>query len=126
MTVSNYHDPYQRQYLLQNIRHMYSNRPRHLQKPETYLWEKMALVDHPGVYALRMGHRRRRWFEMGHRRRRWFQMYKVSHLGKEHWHPEFETYDEKNNRYIPKALRPEQFLRKKALGPRHSQRLPKL
>jgi len=115
-TVSNYHDPYQRQYLLQNIRHMYSNRPRHLQKPETYLWEKMALVDHPGVYALRMGHRRRRWF----------QMYKVSHLGKEHWHPEFETYDEKNNRYIPKALRPEEFMRKKGLGRRYSKWLPKL
>eukprot|EP00092_Neocalanus_flemingeri_P010485 GFUD01011296.1.p1 GENE.GFUD01011296.1~~GFUD01011296.1.p1 ORF type:complete len:107 (-),score=25.69 GFUD01011296.1:15-335(-) len=81
-----------------------------------FLWEKMNLVDHPGTSALKMGSRRRRWF----------QMYKISHLGKEHWHPEFETYDEKNHRYIPKAKRPEDFMRKKGLGRRYSKWQPKL
>jgi len=115
-TVSNFHDPYQREFLHSTVRHMYSNRPRHYAKPEMYLWEKISLVDHPGPYAL----------QMGLRRRRWFQMYKVSHLGKEHWHPEFESYDNKKNRYIPKALRPEDYMRKKGLGRRYNKFLPKL
>jgi len=115
-TVSKFHEPYQRQFLLETIRHQYSNRPRHLAKPEMYLWEKMHLVDHPGAWAM----------QRGLRNRRWFQMYKVSHLGKEHWHPEFESYDAKNHRYIPKAMRPEDYMRKKGLGRRYNKWKPKL
>jgi len=115
-TVSNFPEPYQRQFLLEKIREVYSNRPKHFAKPEMYLWEKLHLVDHPGVFAL----------QRGLRNRRWFQMYKVSHLGKEHWHPEFMSLDENQHRYIPKALRPEDFMRKKGLGRRYSKWQPKL
>ena len=37
-----------------------------------YLWEKIHLVDHPGVKA----------HLIGSRRKRWFQMYKVHHWGR--------------------------------------------
>jgi len=115
-TLSNFHDSYQRQFLFDSLRRIYSNRPRHLAKPEIYLWEKIHLIDHPGVMSMRMGPRRRRWFQMA----------KISHLGREHWHPEFESLDEKNPRYIPKALRPHDFMRKKGLGRRYGKHMPKL
>jgi len=115
-TVSNYHDPYQRKLMLETIRKIYSNRPKHKAKPEMYLWEKMHLVDHFGPWGLIQGLRRRRWF----------QMYKVSHLGRNHWHPEFETLDEPHGKYIPKAMRPEEYMRKKGLGRRYNRYAPKL
>ena len=40
-----------------------------------YLWEKIHLVDHPGVKA----------HMLGSRRKRWFQMYKVHHWGRSVW-----------------------------------------
>lgn len=115
-TVANFHEPYQRKFLFENIRHIYSNRPRHFEKPEIYMWEKINLIDHPGPFAI----------QLGLRRRRWFQMAKVSHLGKEHWHPEFMSLDDKRHRYIPKALRPEDYMRKKGLGRRYNKWKPKL
>lgn len=115
-TVSNFHEPFQRQMLLEKTREVYSNRPKHIAKPEMYLWEKMHLVDHFSGWGLAMGLRRRRWF----------QMYKVSHLGKEHWHPEFESLDENQHGYIPKAKRPEPWMMKKGLGRRYNKHLPKL
>ena len=45
---------------------------------------------------------------------------------REHWHPEFEAYEEKNNPYLPKAFRAEDFMKKKGLGRRYSKYLPKL
>lgn len=48
------------------------------------------------------------------------------HLFREHWHPEFEAYEEKNNPYLPKAFRKEDFMKKKGLGRRYSKLLPKL
>jgi len=115
-TLSNFHDPYQRQFLHDSLRRIYSNRPRHIAKPEIYLWEKIHLIDHPGMFKARLGPRRNRWFQMA----------KISHLGREHWHPEFESLDEKKNRYIPKALRPHDFMKKKGLGRRYGKHLPKL
>jgi len=115
-TVSNFHDPFQRKLMLETIRNIYSNRPKHKGKPEMYLWEKMHLVDHFGPWGLMKGLRRRRWF----------QMCKVSHLGRNHWHPEFETLDEPHGKYIPKAMRPEEFMRKKGLGRRYNKYAPKL
>ena len=47
-------------------------RPRHMDKPEMYLWEKVNLVDHAGAIAHRLGSRRKRWF----------QMYKIHHWGR--------------------------------------------
>jgi len=93
--LSQFHDKYQRQYLMGNHRHMYSQRPRHYEKPEMYLWEKIHLIDHKGPFEKMMGLRRRRWF----------QMYKVDQHGKQHWHPEFKQYDEERHRYIPRAFR---------------------
>jgi len=115
-TVANFHEPYQRNSLHNKHRHMYANRPRHYEKPEMYLWEKIHLVDHPGVKA----------HMIGSRRKRWFQMYKVHHWGREHWHPEFEAYEEKNNPYLPKAYRAEDYMKKKGLGRRYNKYLPKL
>lgn len=43
-----------------------------MDKPEMYLWEKVNLVDHKGVAELKLGSRRKRWF----------QMYKVHHWGR--------------------------------------------
>jgi len=115
-TVANFHEPYQRNSLHVKHRHMYANRPRHYEKPEMYLWEKIHLVDHPTAKA----------HLIGSRRKRWFQMYKVHHWGREHWHPEFEAYEEKTNPYLPKAYRKEDFMKKKGLGRRYSKYLPKL
>ena len=47
-------------------------RPRHMEKPQIYWWEKVNLVDHKSQKAL----------QIGSRRRRWFQMYKVHHWGR--------------------------------------------
>ena len=47
-------------------------------------------------------------------------------LLREHWHPEFEAYEEKTNPYLPKAYRKEDFMKKKGLGRRYSKYLPKL
>ena len=47
-------------------------------------------------------------------------------LPREHWHPEFEAYEEKTNPYLPKAYRKEDFMKKKGLGRRYSKYLPKL
>lgn len=113
--VTDFQDDYQRKFLFDKIRDVYSKRPPKVEKPEMYLWEKMHLVDHPGHLAL----------SLGLRRRRWFQMAKVSHLGREHWHPEFKTLDEQQNRYIPKWYR-EPWQRKKGLGRRYSKHAPKL
>jgi len=115
-TVANFPEPYQRKNLHNKHRHMYANRPRHYEKPEMYLYEKIHLVDHPGTKA----------HLIGSRRKRWFQMYKIHHWGREHWHPEFEAYEEKNNPYLPKAFRKEDFMKKKGLGRRYSKHLPKL
>ena len=48
------------------------DRPRHYEKPEMYLWEKIHLVDHAAMFAK----------QIGLRRRRWFQMYKVDQHGR--------------------------------------------
>jgi len=115
-TVSRYHEPYQRNNLQKQFKHMYSNRPRHYAKPEMYLWEKIHLVDHKGIMAARLGNRRRRWFQMA----------KVAHSGREHWHPEFMEVKENNPPYVPKAMRKEDYMRKKGLGRRYNKYLPKL
>ena len=47
-------------------------------------------------------------------------------LFREHWHPEFMSLDDKRHRYIPKALRPEDYMRKKGLGRRYNKWKPKM
>lgn len=47
-------------------------------------------------------------------------------LFREHWHPEFESLDENQHGYIPKAKRPEPWMMKKGLGRRYNKHLPKL
>jgi len=113
--VSEHHDSYQRRYFKSVHRHQYSNRPRHFEKPEMYLWEKIHLVDHAAMFAKNVGLRRRRWF----------QMYKVDQAGRQHWHPEFKQYDEARHRYVPKGYR-EPWQRKYGLGRRYSKNAPKV
>merc|ERR1712059_82789 len=113
--LSMHHDSYQRQFLMDSLRNMYSHRPRHGEKPEIYMWEKMQLVDHKGMLEK----------SLGLRRRRWFQMYKVDQHGKQHWHPEFKQWDEEKSRYIPKWFR-EPWMRKKGLHRRDHKYAPKV
>jgi len=113
--VSEHPDNYQRRYFKSLHRHQYTNRPRHFEKPETYLWEKIHLIDHPAMFAK----------QVGLRRRRWFQMYKVDQHGRQHWHPEFKQYDEERHRYVPKAYR-EPWQRKYGMGRRYSKNAPKV
>lgn len=111
--LDNFEDNYQRQFLREEVQRQHSNRRRHKAKPEIYDWEKIFIVDHDTMHM------------QGVRRGRWFQMYKISHLGKEHFHPEFKQYDEVRHRYLPRAFR-ERWQTKPGLGRRYSRRLPKL
>ena len=47
-------------------------RPRHYAKPEMFFWEKVNLIDNKSMSEVKLGSRRRRWF----------QMYKVHHWGR--------------------------------------------
>jgi len=114
-TVSSVKDNYQRKYFYGIHRDMYANRPRHHEKPEMYMWEKIHLIDHKGSFEK----------QLGLRRRRWFQMAKVDQHGKQHWHPEFKQYDEERHRYVPKCYR-EPWQRKWGLGRRYSENAPKV
>jgi len=105
---------YQRQFLHGTMKHQYSNRPRHHKKPEIYMWEKIFVIDHNMMHVPNLA-----------RRNRWFQMCKISHLGKEHFHPEFKKYDEERQRYLPKGFR-EPWQRKRGMGRRYYRYLPKL
>merc|ERR1711874_702461 len=105
---------YQRQFLHGTMKHQYSNRPRYHKKPEIYMWEKIFVIDHDMMHVPNLA-----------RRNRWFQMCKISHLGKEHFHPEFKKYDEERQRYLPKGFR-EPWQRKRGMGRRYYRYLPKL
>jgi len=111
--LANHSDNYQRQFLHEEVQRQHSNRPRHYPKPEKYAWEKIYMIDNDTMHM------------HGVRRGRWFQMYKISHLGKEHFHPEFKQYDEVKHRYLPRAFR-ERWETRPGLGRRYSRKLPKL
>lgn len=89
-------DDYQRDRFMTIIRNQLSNRPKTVEKPELYMWEKIMLIDNNAFPELDLA-----------RRRRWWHMAKIDFLGKEHWDPEFVNTDEKRDRYIPKGMRPE-------------------
>jgi len=113
--LSDFQDRYQRQFLHEEVLKLNCNRPKHqsFRKPEIYMWEKIYQIDNKTMHHL------------GTRRARWWQMTQVSHMGKEHWHPEFKSFDEPKHRYLPRAYR-ERWQTKPGLGRRYSRHLPKL
>jgi len=110
----NFPDDYQRKRFMEIIRNQMSNRPRHIEKPELYLWEKIMFVDNKAFPELDLA-----------RRRRWWHMAKIDFLGKEHWNPEFLNADEKTLKYIPKGMRPE-WGRKGPLNRKNTKWNPKI
>eukprot|EP00088_Acartia_fossae_P007972 TRINITY_DN1374_c0_g1_i7.p1 TRINITY_DN1374_c0_g1~~TRINITY_DN1374_c0_g1_i7.p1 ORF type:complete len:174 (+),score=48.04 TRINITY_DN1374_c0_g1_i7:40-522(+) len=113
--VTDHPDPYQRKQFLEIIRNQMAQKPHHMRKPEIYMWEKVKLIDNvamPKQFALT-------------RRRRWWHMQKFDPLGKEHWHPEFVNYDQKELKYIPKGMRPA-WTRRRGLARRYNKFLPKI
>jgi len=110
----NFPDDYQRTKFMDIVRNQLSNRPKFPDKPELYLWEKILLVDNQVLPELNLT-----------RRRRWWHMRKFDPLGKEHWHPEFITADEKRDYYIPKGMR-EPWTRKGQLNRRYNKFQPKI
>ncbi|XP_023334071.1 39S ribosomal protein S30, mitochondrial [Eurytemora carolleeae] len=110
----NHPDNYQRKRFMEIIRNQFSNRPKTVQKPEMYLWEKLLLVDNKSMPQLALD-----------RRRPWWHMKNIDFLGKEHWHPEFVNTDEKRHKYIAKGMR-EPWTRKGELNRRYNKFQPKI
>ena len=45
--IHNLNDTYNRNYAWRSHRHIYSKRPRHLEKPDVEMWEKIYRLRHP-------------------------------------------------------------------------------
>lgn len=88
--IADYQDLDKRIFLEQEFKHMCANRPRHLEKPEIYLWEKIYKIDH----NTRPLEARRRFFELD-------------------INPWKRRMDEHPPVYIPRALRSEEQRKKK-------------
>ncbi|XP_067642227.1 large ribosomal subunit protein mL65 [Eurosta solidaginis] len=82
--AADYKSEEQREFLEKTFKHLMANRPRHLEIPEIYLWEKIYKIDH----KTRPMEPRRRFFELG-------------------INPWRRTLDQHQKEYIPKVLRPE-------------------
>jgi len=94
--IHNLNDTYNRNYAWRSHRHIYSKRPRHLEKPDVEMWEKIYRLRHPD-----------QTFPMGFRELPWYEMAKHDHMGKKHWHPEFREMDYYIPAYQPSKFRPE-------------------
>lgn len=92
--IADYTDEDKRTFLEEVFKHMSSNRPKHLELPEIYLWEKIYKIDNKtrGMEA----------------RRRFFELY---------INPWKRTMDQYDKVYIPKAERPEGPKSKKKFKP---------
>ena len=92
----NVKNDYDRQYLHQAVRTMYSKRPRHLMRPSYEPYQKLHYLRHKSVW----------FFRNVSREKPWFIMKDLDHMGREHWDPEFKAFDYHNGPYIPKKYRP--------------------
>ncbi|KAH8287095.1 hypothetical protein KR054_002488 [Drosophila jambulina] len=81
--ISAYENPEQREFIGKTVKHLASNRPRHLELPETYMWEKLYKIDN----KTRAMEARRRFFELD-------------------VNPWRRTLDQHDKEYVPRALRP--------------------
>lgn len=82
--IADYPDEEKRSFLDKVFKHMCSNRPRHLELPEIYMWEKIYKIDN----KTRPMDAKRRFFELS-------------------INPWKRTLDQYDKVYIPKAERPE-------------------
>ncbi len=94
--AQNFDNDYNRNYIHNTHRHVFSRRPRHFKKPDKELWEKLFRNRHPTES-----------FALGNRERDWYRMAKYEHMGKMHWHPEFRHLDYYLPAYQPSKFRPE-------------------
>lgn len=92
----NVKNDYNRQYLHAAVRMMYSKRPRHLPRPDFEPYQRLHYQRHKAFWFIRNVMRERPWFIMKD----------VDHMGREHWHPEFKTFDYHRGPYVPKKYRP--------------------
>ncbi|XP_022224173.2 28S ribosomal protein S30, mitochondrial [Drosophila obscura] len=81
--TSDYENTHQRDFIDKTFKHLCSKRPRHLQLPEIYLWEKLYKIDH----KTRAMEAKRRFFE----------------LDINPWRRTLEKHDKE---YVPRAVRP--------------------
>ncbi|EDX01832.1 39S ribosomal protein S30, mitochondrial [Drosophila yakuba] len=82
--VSGYENAEQRDFISKTFKYLASNRPRHLELPEIYLWEKLYKIDNNN----RAMEAKRRFFE----------------LDINPWQRTLDTHDKE---YVPRALRPD-------------------
>ncbi|XP_030565992.1 28S ribosomal protein S30, mitochondrial [Drosophila novamexicana] len=81
--AADYENPEQREFLERTFKHLASKRPRHLELPEIYMWEKLYKIDN----RTRAMEARRRFFERD-------------------INPWKRTLDQHDKEYVPRALRP--------------------
>lgn len=105
--VHNLKNTYNREYFSAFHRFQYSNRPRHMPKPEILPYQRIFMINHP-----------EQMFLAGNREQPWFKMAQYDHLGRHHWHPEFHHADYFQS-YKPKKFREHNrdFNKKKVMAP---------
>lgn len=81
--VADYDDVEKREFLEHTFKHLASKRPRHLELPEIYMWEKLYKIDH----KTRPMEARRRYFERD-------------------INPWRRTLDQHDKEYVPRKVRP--------------------
>ncbi|KAH8386570.1 hypothetical protein KR093_001238 [Drosophila rubida] len=81
--AADYENGEQREFLERTFKHLASKRPRHLELPEIYMWEKLYKIDNP----TRSMEPRRRFFELN-------------------INPWRRTLDQHDKEYVPRVVRP--------------------
>ena len=91
----NVKNDYNRQYLHEALRMMYSKRPRNRLRPSIEPYQKLHYVRHKAPWYIKDCLREQPWFIMKD----------YDHMGKEHWHPEFKEFNYHNGPYVPEKFR---------------------
>jgi len=106
--LENVKNNYNRESFYNTHRHMFSNRPRSIEKPFIESWQRIRMINHPELD-----------FHRGLRERPWFKMARYDFKGREHWHPEFKHLDYYEPSYQPVKFRAEKHMRrvKKVVAP---------
>ena len=91
----NVKNDYNRQYLHEALRMMYSKRPRHRLRPSIEAYQKLHYIRHKSPWYMKDCLREQPWFIMKD----------YDHMGKEHWHPEFKEFNYHNGPYVPRKFR---------------------
>ena len=106
--LENVKNNYNREAFYNTHRHMFSNRPKGVEKPGIESWQRIRMINHPELD-----------FHRGLRERPWFKMARLDWRGREHWHPEFKHLDHYEPRYQPVKFRAEKHMTrvKKVVAP---------